>query len=402
MPTISPRPESAGENGAVVCVMSGNWVQRGEAAIADKWTRLLIALRGGADLVLELPTVWAASTAEKFALGAAAMLNCLGLVEVLSFGSESGDLEQLRAAADCLLSEQYGAVLGGYLKTGISFAAARQRAVRACTGPAADCLSHPNDILAVEYLKALRTLDSPIIPAAVPRRGAGHDAAGAEGGYRSASALRELMLKERWAEAEPFLPEGGGALLRTGGLADLRFCERGVLARIKAMDRSEFEALPDSGEGLSNRLADAARRAGSLEELYALAKTKRYALSRLRRMVLWAFLGLSEADRPECPPYVRVLGLNQKGRAVLRDMRKTCALPVITKPGGSENSPGRRRPCSPRKDAAPTSITSAVRIWQKRRVGWNTAEARLLCRKSVHLLAGCTVARWQSSLIVQT
>lgn len=323
-----------GEDGAVVCVMSGNWVQRGEAAIADKWTRSSLALRGGADLVLELPTVWAASSAERFARGACALLDCLGVVDILSFGSESGGLEKLQSAADCLLSPQYEAALGGHLKTGISFAAARQRAVRACAGPAADCLSRPNDILGVEYLKALKSLGSTITPVAVPRRGAGHDAAGGEGGFHSASALRKLMWEKRWEEVEPFLPEGGAELLRESGPAGLDFCERGVLTRLKSMDRNAFDALPDSGEGLSNRLADAAIRAASLEELYTLAKTKRYALSRVRRLVLWAFLGLSRADRPECPLYVRVLGMNGKGRAVLREMRKTCALPVITKPAG--------------------------------------------------------------------
>ena len=321
-----------GEDCAVICVMSGNWVQRGEAAVADKWTRAALALRAGVDLVIELPTVWAASSAEGFARGAVALLDATGVTDVLSFGSETGSLEALQAAADALLTERYREALSQLLTTGAPFAAARQGAVQACIGAEGDCLASPNNNLSVEYLKALRALDSRMTPMTVRRKGAGHDDERAAGGFVSASALRKLLLDGDWTQAERYLPEGGAQLLRERGLASLRWCERGVLARLKTLSRSEFEGLPDSGEGLCNRLAAAVRQGRSIEEIYTLAKTRRYAHARIRRLVLWAFLGLRDADRPDSPPYVRVLGMNARGRDVLRSMTKTCRLPVITKP----------------------------------------------------------------------
>jgi predicted nucleotidyltransferase len=317
-----------GSDAAVLCAMSGNWVQRGEGAIADKWTRTELALRGGVDLVLELPTVWASSSAEGFAMGAAALLDATGVVDTLSFGSESGSLDKLQTAADCLLTEEYRQALAQLLETGMAFAAARQRAAISCIGAGAACLASPNNNLAVEYLKALRRLDSHMIPMTVPRQGAGHDADEAAEGFTSAGALRKMLLEGRWTQAEPYLPDGGAQLLKASGLACLDWCERGVLARLKTLSPSDFAQLPDSGEGLCNRLADAALRGCSLEEIYTLAKTKRYAHSRVRRLVLWAFLGLTAADRPERPLYVRVLGMNERGQTVNEEVSSYCAVAV--------------------------------------------------------------------------
>jgi len=324
--------ERLGNDAGVLCAMSGNWVQRGEGAIADKWTRTVLALRGGVDLVLELPTVWAISSAECFAAGAAALLDATGVVDTLSFGSESGSLELLQAAADCMLTESFRRTLMDRLDTGMSFAAARQLAAQACIGSGADCLSSPNNNLAVEYLKALRQAHSPMAAMTVPRRGAGHDEPQAAEGFTSASALRKLLLAGCQSQVEHYLPEGGAQLLKESGLASLNRCERGVLARLKTMSPDDFARLPDSGEGLCNRFAHAVRRGCSLEEIYTAAKTKRYAHARVRRLALWAFLGLTAADRPDFPPYVRVLGMNERGRAILRRMDKTCKLPIITKP----------------------------------------------------------------------
>ncbi len=335
---IQATREYLGGDTAIVCVMSGNWVQRGEGAVSDKWTRAALALRGGADLVLELPTVWAASSAEQFAMGAVAMLGFGVWMPFLR--QREGCLEELNTAADCLLSEEYRLALTQMLGTGGSFAALRQSAVRSCIGEGAACLSFPNNNLGVEYLKALKRLDSNMTPVTVPRRGAGHDTDKETEGFLSASALRRLILNGQWAQAGRYLPEGGAQLLREGGLACLTWCERGVLARLKTMSADDFARLPDSGEGLGSRLADAVRRGCSLEEIYTLTKTKRYAHSRVRRLVLWAFLGLTGADRPEHPPYLRVLGMNGRGRSVLRRMSKACPLPIITKPAHAKKLSG--------------------------------------------------------------
>ena len=309
---------------AVAAVMSGNFVQRGECAIADKWARARAALDGGADLVLELPTVWAASSAERFARGAAELLAASGAVDFLSFGSECGDADKLRQVAACLDSPAYRAELRQFLDRGLPFAVCRQAAVTELLGEElAGLLSLPNNNLGVEYIRALNALNSDIQPVTVPRVGAGHDGGGHEA-YPSASHVRGEMLAGRLPADNP---------------ASLKFAERAVLARLRAMTLSDFEALPDSGEGLASRLYDAVRQALSLDELYDLAKTKRYAHARIRRMVLWAALGLRESDRPEHPPYLRVLGFNERGREVLREMKERAALPVITKPTHGKDIP---------------------------------------------------------------
>ena len=184
-----------GQDTEVVAVMSGNFVQRGDLAVMDKHARAEAALRCGVDLVLELPTPWSCSTAERFAQGGAAILAATGVVTHLVFGSECGDLDALWAAALCLDGEEYPLVLRRLLATGMSFAAARQEAVAQLSGDAARCLSQPNDNLAVEYLRALSRVDGAggIEPVTFRRVGAAHDSA-EPGAYASASYIRGLVL----------------------------------------------------------------------------------------------------------------------------------------------------------------------------------------------------------------
>ena len=323
--------EDFGPDTAVICVMSGNFVQRGDAAVADKWTRAGLALEGGADLILELPTLWAAASAEAFARGGIALLEAAGCVDVLSFGSEAGDLSPLTAAAACLDCEAWKRELRAALDRGLPFPAARQRAAETLIGEDATCLASPNNNLGVEYLRALHAMDSKLVPHTLPRLGAGHDAEGGENTpHLSGSALRKRLLSGDGA-LEPYLTPDAIAAL-TKDPAGLSFCARGVLARLRSMEAEDFARLPDCGEGLSNLLRDAARQARTLEELYTLVKSKRYTLARVRRLVLWAFLGLNEEDRPAAPPYLRVLGFTDRGQTVLRTMKKTASLPVLVKP----------------------------------------------------------------------
>ena len=299
-----------------VAVMSGHFVQRGECAVLDKWTRARLALEGGVDLVLELPTVWAAASAERFAWGAVNILKEAG-ADAISFGSESGGAEGLKTVAACLDRPEFRAVLRRFLEQGLPFAACRQTAVRELLGEElAALLDGPNDNLGVEYLKAARRLGWEPEVAAVPRRGADHDGGG-HPKYPSASWLREQILSGELEAENP-------ASMKTG--------QRWILAALRNMDESDFAALPDCGEGLSHRLYRAARQGRTLDEVYGLAKTKRYAHARIRRSALWGALGLRESDRPDTPPYLRVLGANERGRALLRKLKKTARLPVITKP----------------------------------------------------------------------
>ena len=313
-----------GEESAVVAVMSGHWVQQADCAVADKWARARLALQGGVDLVLELPTVWAAASAEAFARGAAALLHGAGVVTHLSFGSECGVLEPLAAAADCLDSPLYRAGLHRFLDEGMSFPAARQAAVREILGAGADVLSGPNNNLGVEYLRALASLRCPIAPITVMRRGAGHNQvgtgdAGAE--FCSATDLRMRLRTGDWDGLRPYLAPGGETLLQGqwACLPSLDRVERAMLARVRIMSAPDWARLPDAGEveGLPRRMARAGRQCRSMEELYALVKTKRYTHARLRRLVLWAFLGLTAGGRTGESALPPGAGVQRPGQGVV-------------------------------------------------------------------------------------
>lgn len=309
---------------AVAAVMSGNFVQRGDCAVFDKWARTRAALEGGVDLVLELPTVWAVSSAERFAQGAVGILASTGVVTHLSFGSELGHVHPLQRVAQCLDCSLYQAGLRRFLDEGMPFAACRQGVIRGLLGArAAELLSCPNNNLGIEYLRALNALGSEIRPVTVPRTGAAHDG-GNHPEYPSASFLREKILSGEAPADNP---------------ASLAWGERGALARLRAMEPEDFAVLPDSGEGLDRRLYAAVRQGRTLEEICGLAKTKRYAHARIRRMALWGVLGLRAAHRPASPPYLRVLGANGRGREVLREMKERASLPVITKPAHGKGQP---------------------------------------------------------------
>lgn len=344
---ISALKAQLGPDTSVVAVMSGSWVQQGRPAVTDKWTRARMALNGGADLILELPTVWAAASAESFARGAVELLCRCGVIDTLCFGSETGELAPLLAAAECLDSPDYPEQLRKALEGGASFAAARQAAVEALIGPAGAALASPNNNLGVEYLRALRSLHSNIKPVTIRREGAAHNSLDRTGeGFRSATQLRQHLARGEWEAVRPYVPAGNLDILQSAPLADPRLGERAVLACLRKMTAEDWARLPDAGagEGLPQRLERAGRQCRSLDDFFTQAKTRRYAMARLRRMALWAFLGLTAADVPAEPPYLRVLGFNARGREVLKQMKTTAQLPILTKPAHARelDGPGRR------------------------------------------------------------
>ena len=344
---ISALKAQLGPDTSVVAVMSGSWVQQGRPAVTDKWTRARMALNGGADLILELPTVWAAASAESFARGAVELLCRCGVIDTLCFGSETGELAPLLAAAECLDSPDYPEQLRKALEGGASFAAARQAAVEALIGPAGAALASPNNNLGVEYLRALRSLHSNIKPVTIRREGAAHNSLDRTGeGFRSATQLRQHLARGEWEAVRPYVPAGNLDILQSAPLADPRLGERAVLACLRKMTAEDWAKLPDAGagEGLPQRLERAGRQCRSLDDFFTLAKTRRYAMARLRRMALWAFLGLTAADVPAEPPSLRVLGFNARGRDVLKQMKTTAQLPILTKPAHARelDGPGRR------------------------------------------------------------
>lgn len=328
-----------GEDTPVVAAMTGNWAQRGECAIADKWQRARWAVQGGADLVLELPTPWALSSAEGFARGGMEVLAGTGVVDALCFGSECGESAPLRRAAQCLDSPAFAQRLHVHLDSHKPFAVCRQLAAADLLGlEGARVLASPNDNLGVEYLRAGQALGWTGEVLAIPRTGAGHDDPRPAQGYASASILREWMRTGQGWNASFFLPTPWPEGLSPAHMGQI---ERAVLYRLRSMGARDFACLPDSGagEGLPDRLAAAAQSACSMEEFYFTAKTKRYTHARIRRLALWAFLGLTEADRPGSPPCLRVLGANERGRALLREMKARARLPVVTKPAHGKGIP---------------------------------------------------------------
>ena len=318
---------------AIVCAMSGNFVQRGEAAAADKLARAEMAVRCGADLVLELPTPWAAATAEIFARGGVELLHKTGVVSHLAFGSECGDANALQKLAAVLDSESYEEDLRALLRSGESFAVCRQKAAAMIVGEdAASLLANPNNNLGVEYCRAMHRVGASMDVITVPRVGASHDGAPVQG-IASASHIRALLRQGKTEEALSYLPDAAADVLRREmaagrAPASLQHCERAVLYSLRAMQEEDFARYDTSGEGLYHRLYEAVRTQTSVEAILDAAKTKRYSHARLRRMVLSAWLGME--DVPDCVPYLRVLAANETGRKLLRQMRDNGA-PVLTK-----------------------------------------------------------------------
>lgn len=334
---IEKTRELVGEECAIICAMSGDFVQRGEAALYSKFARAEAAVCAGADLVLELPLPWSLSSAEGFARGAVALLAAAG-VQYISFGSEVGDCAPLEALADILcapeMNEKVKKVLGE--NATLSYALARRIAVEKEDRALAALLDSPNNILAVEYLKAIRPMSPDITPLTVQRAGAGHDAQGNAEGISSAMEIRNRIA--RGDKIERFVPPAAAAVYaaeraRGRELASHNAMELCILSRLRMLPKETFLALPDADGGAGARLYEAARTQPTLEDVLASAKTKRYALARIRRMTMCAALGITADMANGTPPYLRVLAASQRGCAVLRALNDSeSAIPVITKP----------------------------------------------------------------------
>ena len=315
---------------AVVCVMSGDFVQRGEAAVFSKYARAEAAVRCGADLVIELPLPWSLSSAEGFARGAVGLLGALNCVNYLSFGSECGDIGVLSSLATALSDPFLDAEIREELKSGVSYATARQAALSKSIGSLADHLSTPNNILGVEYLKAIYDQRLRIEPLTIGRIGAGHDE---EGG--SASDIRGMLSQGR--QIKNYVPKEACEIFRREseqgrGPVFMDDLESAILSRFRMMDDRIFSEIPDDSEGLGNRLLAAFHEEATLEGVLSAAKSKRYAMSRLRRMCLCAALGVKRGQADGIPPYARILAANETGRAALNIMAEKSLIPLITKP----------------------------------------------------------------------
>ncbi len=305
--------QTLGSDTAIVCLMSGNYVQRGAPAVFDKYRRSAAAVECSADLVLELPLTAALSSAEGFALGGVEVLTRLGGIDYLCFGCETGEQKKLMETAKILLSPTFSDQLRKGLTDGDSFASLRQRTL-AKLGGDGSLLEQPNDILAVEYCKALLSLQSHILPLPI-RRGGCYHADTADMGNPSATSLRTMMPDAKWLS---YVPQAAAKQFSDAPIHRLSYGERAILSRLRAMDDAEFEALPYGAEGLWRKLMKESRQAPTIEALVSAVKSRRYARSRIMRMVLCAFLGLQEKDFSQVTPYVRILAFNETGQKLLR------------------------------------------------------------------------------------
>jgi predicted nucleotidyltransferase len=301
--------------------MSGNFVQRGAPAIIDKSLRAAAAIECGADLVLELPLTAALSSAEGFAQEGVRLLG--GFCDELCFGAETADQALLMSTAEALLREDFSPTLRRQLEQGLSFPAARAKALEEL-GLDASVLNTPNNILGVEYCKAILSQGCKMKPLVIHREGDYHDLE-ANKENPSATSIRERMVKG--AEWEEFVPEQ--ALFRGASLHTLDHGEKAVLARLRTMSDEEFEALPYGSEGLWRKLMHESRRQGSLESIATAVKSKRYTRTRIDRMILCAFLRLTEAALQSPAPYARVLAFNDRGREILKQARQVGCYPNI-------------------------------------------------------------------------
>lgn len=333
-----------GPDTAVVCCMSGDFVQRGEAAVMDKTRRAKAAVMSGADLVLSLPLRWSLSSAQGFADGAIHILGMAG-AEHISFGAEDDDVEALSEIAG-LIAEK--SVIDGTLATmmgsGVSYARARERELYKRIKDRASLISTPNNILAVEYLRAVRQQGLDISPIAVKRTGASHDGDTPDGVIASASYIRQLARGGRLDEAAGFMPPQSLEQLRRAAhegaaMLDLSRLDCAMTAVLKRCSIEQLSKLPDASEGLEHRLYDAIQAGVDFEEICAGAKTKRYAYARIRRMLYCAFLGIKRKPAGSLPGYTRVLAFNDRGRQVLSAVEQREDFVFITKPAAAKKLP---------------------------------------------------------------
>ena len=310
----------------IVCLMSGNFVQRGHPAIIDKALRAQAAIHAGADLVLELPITASLSSAEGFAAKGVAILS--GFCDGLSFGMETANADLLSKTVDALLSDGFPGHLRQSLDAGLSFPSARQKALENM-GIEASLLERPNNILAIEYCKAIRTLHSQMTPMPIQRDGGYHNQV-ADAQNPSATAVRLLMMESgAWLD---YVPACTRDILAGARIHTTAYAEQAILYRLRTMSEAEYEALPYGSEGLWRKLMHNAKVCTTLEDILQTTKSKRYTRTRLDRMVLCALLGITKEMLDTPAPYTRVLACNETGRKILKLARQTGNFPNIGEP----------------------------------------------------------------------
>ncbi|MBQ8000257.1 MAG: nucleotidyltransferase family protein [Ruminococcus sp.] len=312
----------------IVAVMSTSFTQRGDVAVYSKFTRAQDALAGGADIVIELPVVWAVSSAQRFAQAGCEIIKALGCVNRVYFGSECGDTDALIKAEQATLDAGTDRLVKELMAQGEYYPSAVEKAVCQLHGKeAAEILASPNNTLGIEYIKSLR--DSNIEVRTVKRVGAEHDSEYTDDSFASASKIRKDIMTEEFNA--DFIPESN---TKDNNPAFYEFAERAVLYALRSMTPTDFEQLPDVSEGLHNRIHNAVRTESTIDGILSKIKTKRYTLARLRRILTCAILGITKEHQAMSVPYIRVLGFNSTGELLLKNAKTTSTLHFIVNVAG--------------------------------------------------------------------
>lgn len=328
---------------ALICIMSGNFMQRGEPSIIDKWTRAKMALLNSVDLVLELPTIYAVSSAEFFAFGAVSLLDSLNLVSHLSFGSESGNLPLTFEVAELLINEtsKFKETIKSYLNLGLPYYIAREKTLKDLSSLDIDnFLSNPNNILAIEYCKNIIKFGNKISPFTIKRNGDNYNNKDIKSNFPSATAIRKFLYDNKDLHSlVNFLPKSAFTEIVSlvNNNYDFAFKEK-LLPFLKYKTLSygnHIENIPDASEGLHNKIFQAIINSATVEDIITKSKSKRYSYTRISRILCQYFLGFDAfniADLRKKPcPYARVLGFNNVGRYVLKLLKESSNIPVYTK-----------------------------------------------------------------------
>ena len=318
-----------------IAVISGNFTQRGSTSLVDKWTKTEIALKNGIDLVIELPLLYSISSAENFAEGAIKIFDSLKVVDYISFGSESGDISTLNTVADILYKEprEYKNILSHELGKGLSFPKARENALLMYLKDIrkfSSVLSSPNNILGIEYLKALKKHKSNITPVTVERFDSNYNDTSYTGNIASATAIRNIVKNGSFDILRKVVPESTYSILldnvKIGHIIpDLSVFEREIIYLLRKMSIAQIAELPDVGEGLENAIKNTANSCNSIVEFLNIIKSKRYTNTRLQRILLYTLLGITKKDialSKKLTPYIRVLGFNDKGKYLISEISK--------------------------------------------------------------------------------
>lgn len=331
--------EQIGHDTAIIAITSGNFVQRGDVAFADKLTRAKSAVLCGVNLVLELPFPYSMASADLFAKSAVAIANSLGTVDYLSFGSESGNIDELSYAANVFLSEKYCVTFNEISKNKqLGYAKCCELAYKKCAEKFQNFEFSSNNILAVEYVKALKLLNSKIQPHTIKRNGADYSIEKTDGSllHQSATAIRATLL-ENPSMAMQFMPKAAAQTITDGlSLGELP-CDSerigcAIISHFRLTDSCAGKHIHDAGDGLYNRLANASFKANNISSLLALTETKKYTRARTRRAMWYGFLGVTSSDVKEAPRFTQVLAMDKIGMSLLRDIRKSTRIFVLTKP----------------------------------------------------------------------